>query len=87
MIFKELEVVKQDGLKNKDAETIVQRMMRYDSEIFFEWKNKKINAKSLMGVISMGLSYGDKLMAVIKGDDQDAAADDVVFLFSKSFKV
>lgn len=87
MIFKELEVKKNGMFTNQDAQTIVQRAMRYDSEIFFEQGTRKINAKSLMGIISMGLRNGDKVMVIVKGDDQDDALDDLAAMFSKGFKV
>lgn len=87
MIFKEIEVKKADGVQNRDATVIVSRAMRYNSEIFFEQGSKKINAKSLMGVISMGLKSGNKIMVIVKGEDQDAALEDMVNLFEKGFKI
>lgn len=87
MVLKEIEVKKPDGVQNRDAQTIVQRAMRYDSEIFFEWKNRKINAKSLMGVISMGLRSGDRIMVIIKGHDQDEAMADLENLFTRNFRI
>lgn len=87
MVLKEIEVKKADGVQNRDAQTIVQRAMRYDSEIFFEWKSRKINAKSLMGVIAMGLKCGDRIMVIVKGDDQDEAIADLENLFARNFKI
>ena len=87
MVLKEIEIKKPDGVQNKDAEAIVRRTMRYDSEIYFEWKNRKINAKSLMGVIAMGLKNGDRIMVIIKGYDQDDAMADIENLFARNFKI
>lgn len=86
MVIKEIEIKKPDGVQNRDAQAIVQRTMRYDSEIYFEWKSRKINAKSLMGVISMGLKDGDKIMVIVKGHDQDEAVADLENLFCASFQ-
>lgn len=86
MILKELEVKKHDGVSKTDAQTIVQHAMRYSSSIIFEWKSSKVNAKSLMGVLSMGLSYGDKVMAIINGEDQDGALKEIQTLFETNFK-
>ena len=87
MVLKEIEVKKADGVQNSDAQTIVQRAMRYDSDIFFEYNTRKINAKSLMGVISMGLKAGDKVMVIIKGHDQDEALADIENIFARNFKI
>ncbi|MDR2201504.1 MAG: HPr family phosphocarrier protein [Clostridiales bacterium] len=86
MVLRELEVKKADGVSSADAQTIVHRAMRYDSEIFFEWRGRKVNAKSLMGVVSMALKCGDKVMAIIKGEDQDEAVEDMDGLFARGFK-
>lgn len=86
MILKEVEVKKPDGVQRTDAQTIVQRSMRFSSSVLFEWKSSKVNAKSLMGVVSMGLKCGDKLMLIINGEDQDDALKEIVNLFENSFK-
>ena len=77
MLNKEVTVKKTGGVLNKDAAQIVQRAMRYESEISFEQKFKKINAKSIMGVISLGLKSGDKVVVSAKGDDAEAAINDI----------
>ena len=74
---KEVTVKKIGGILNKDAAQIVQRAMRYESEISFEQKFKIINAKSIMGVISLGLKSGDKVVVSAKGDDAEAAINDI----------
>lgn len=87
MIFKELEVKQSEGITNVNAQNLVQRAMRYDSEIMFEQGTRKINAKSLMGVLAMGLKKGDKVMIIVKGDDQEDALKDIALLFDRNFKL
>lgn len=82
MIFKEICFVKQ-RLDNQDAVKVVQRTMRYDSEITFEYGTRKINGKSIMGIVSMGLKAGDKLTVLATGDDEKAAVDDVAALLTQ----
>ncbi len=86
MIIKQLECKKNGGLDKIDAQTIAKRAMRFDSEIFFEHNQRKINAKSLMGVIALSLNFGDKVMLIIKGEDQDMALTEFETLFAKNFK-
>lgn len=71
MVFKETKVGKE--FNHTDAQKFVGRCMRYDSEITLEMGSKKINAKSLMGVISMALKRGDSVTVIAKGDDQEEA--------------
>lgn len=85
MVIKEVEVVKEDGLMNRDAQVLVRHAMRYDSEITYERGTRKINAKSIMGVVSMGLRKGDKVMIIAVGDDCEAAASDLSALLASSF--
>lgn len=79
MIFKEI-TFKKERLDNQDAVKVVQRTMRYDSEVTFEFGARKINGKSIMGIISMGLKGGDKLVVLAVGDDEKAAAEDIAGL-------
>ena len=73
MIFRETTVGRE--FAHIDAQKMVGRCMRYDSEITLEMGSKKINAKSLMGVISMQLKAGDVVMVIAIGDDQEEALD------------
>ncbi|HEY8423888.1 MAG TPA: HPr family phosphocarrier protein [Clostridia bacterium] len=74
---KEVTVLKKGGIQNKDAAYLVQRAMRYESEITFEQKFKKINAKSIMGVISLALKEGDKVIINANGSDAEEAIKDI----------
>lgn len=76
MVFKEVTVGR--TFTQVDAQKLVGRCMRYDSEIMFEMGTKKINAKSLMGVISMLLRRGDAVTVIVKGDDQEEALEAAV---------
>jgi catabolite repression HPr-like protein len=77
MPSKEVTVQKKGGIQNKDAAYLVQRAMRYESEITFEQKFKKINAKSIMGVISLALKEGDKVLISASGNDAEEAIKDI----------
>lgn len=71
MVFSEYSVTKE--FDNFDAQKLVACAMRFDSEIILELGTKKINAKSLMGVISMTLRPGNVVTVIAKGDDQEEA--------------
>lgn len=81
MFLKEVKVTKPDGILNKDAAQLVQRAMRFTgSEIYLEQKNKKINAKSIMGVISLGLKEGDTITISATGPDGVEAVGELAAL-------
>ena len=81
MIFKEFEIKKNGGIGRVEAQQIVRRAMRFECDIFFDWRAGKINAKSVMGVIAMGLKRGDKIVVILKGEDENEAEADLERLF------
>ena len=83
MIFKEIQY-EGERLTNEGAVKLVQRAMRYDSDITLESGLRKMNGKSLMGVISLGLKRGDKITVIANGDDERTAADDVAATLSRA---
>lgn len=82
MIFRETTAGR--NFAQEDAQKLVARSMRYDSEITLESGSKKINGKSLMGVISMAIRKGDAVTVIAKGDDQEEALDTVIKLLASA---
>ena len=56
--------------------------MRFDSDITLEMGTKKVNAKSLMGVVSLALKRGNIITVITKGDDQEEALEAVIKILS-----
>ena len=56
---------------------LVQEASQYDSQVYIEIENKKINAKSIMGMMSLRLEKGLNITVVSDGDDEEAAASGV----------
>ncbi|GHV03028.1 hypothetical protein FACS1894211_15400 [Clostridia bacterium] len=79
MVLKELTVKK--DVDSKGYAVLVQHAMRYGSDVLLEVGVKKINCKSVMGMISLGFRAGDKAVLIIKGEDEEAALADMVDLF------
>jgi catabolite repression HPr-like protein len=61
------------GLQARPAAFFVQEANRYSSEIFVEKDNKKVNAKSIMGIMSLAVSSGTDIIISAEGSDADAA--------------
>lgn len=73
MQAKELTIINADGLRASKAAMFVQVAGGFSSQIFVEKGNKKINAKSIMGVLSLGVKQGEKIYIFANGkDEQDA---------------
>ena len=76
MIFKEV-VFGGEKLDAEKAAGLVQRAMRYDSDVTLETGLKKINGKSLMGVVAAELRKGGRITVITNGDDEKRALDDI----------
>jgi len=82
---KEITIRKPDGVTNKDAAALVQRAMRFDSEVYIEQGSKRVNAKSIMGVLSLGLKNGSSIILSAKSDDEEDALYDLKRLIDHGF--
>ena len=73
MQAKELTIQSEDGLRASKAAMFVQVAGRFSSSILWEKGNKKINAKSIMGVLSLGVKQGEKIYIFANGNDEEEA--------------
>ena len=53
------------------------RLLPYDSSIYIEQSDKKVNAKSIMGVMTLEFLKGEKVTAIADGSDEAAAMDEI----------
>ena len=73
MFNKEVIVRCESGLHNKQATYFVQKANEFESSIWLESANRKMNAKSLLGIMSLGIVTGAVVTLSAEGDDaQDA---------------
>ncbi|MBQ4523902.1 MAG: HPr family phosphocarrier protein [Lachnospiraceae bacterium] len=73
MITKKMTINIPSGLEARPVALFVQVASRYESSIFVEIKDKRINAKSIMGMMSLGLSAGEEVVVSADGlDEKDA---------------
>lgn len=75
MSSKELTIKSEEGLQSRPAALLVQVAGKYTSTIWIEQGSKRVNAKSIMGVLSLRLAKGDSFFIVANGDDEDNAID------------
>ena len=63
---------------------LVQEASQYASQVFIEIDNKKINAKSIMGMMSLSLSEGEEVTIFTEGEDEEKAAEGIKTFFMTS---
>lgn len=86
MITKELEVLNRAGIHARPASEIAKTASSFSSDIFFEKENMKINAKSIMGVITLGATYRTKILCTCSGPDEEEAMKALDDLFQRRFE-
>ena len=77
-------VIKHDkGLDGRPIALLVQEASQYSSSVYIQVDGKKINAKSIMGMMSLNLSEGEKLTVVTEGEDEQVAAEGIKTFFTR----
>jgi len=75
MSNREVVVRCESGLHNKQATFFVQKANEFESSIWLESNNRKMNAKSLLGIMSLGVITGTKVTLSASGPDAEAAVN------------
>lgn len=73
MVVKEFKVIADTGIHARPATLLVQAASKFDSEIQLEYKGKKVNLKSIMGVMSLGIGQGADISISAEGNDEQDA--------------
>ena len=75
MTRKTVEVSMQEGLDTRPIAMLVQIASQYESTVYIEYDEKHVNAKSIMGMMTLALKNGDRVDVVTDGSDEAQAAD------------
>ena len=73
MINKEITIRLENGLEARPVALLVQVASQYDSSVYLETGDKRVNAKNIMGMMSLGLDLGEKVNVVVDGVDENDA--------------
>lgn len=74
MMIKEIVVKNKSGLQSKSAALFIQKASNFKSCIWVEKDERKANAKSLLGLLSLGIGNGAKVTLITEGEDEEKAA-------------
>ena len=77
MITKKIRIQIKNGLEARPVAVLVQVASQFDSSIYVECSNKKVNAKSIMGMMALGLDAGEEVVVSADGDDESNAMADI----------
>ena len=83
MFNKEVTVRCESGLHNKQATYFVQKANEFDCSVWLESGNRKMNAKSLLGIMSLGIVTGTTVTLVADGSDAQSAVTALELLLQR----
>ena len=85
MVEKTVTVQNRAGIHARPAALLVQKCKDFKSSIYLEKNGDRINAKSIMGIITLGAGYGTELKIIAEGEDEQESVDALVKLFESKF--
>lgn len=85
MFVKEVMVKNQVGLHARPATFFIQKANEFKSSIWIEKEERRVNAKSLLGILSLGIVGGTTVKVIADGADEKAAVDALIELVDSGF--
>ena len=85
MIAKEITVKNQVGLHARPATFFIQKANEFKSSIWIEKQDRRVNAKSLLGVLSLGITRGTVITIIVDSDDETEALESLIELIQSNF--
>ncbi len=80
MVKREMAITNNIGLHARPATFFIQKANTFKSSIWIEKDDRKVNAKSLLGVLSLGIAKGMVVTLIAEGQDEVAAVDGLIEL-------
>jgi len=85
MVRQDVEIINKLGLHARASTKLTQTASQFKSEIWLERNNRRVNAKSIMGVMMLAASKGSKVAVEAIGPDETGALDALVALINNRF--
>lgn len=85
MVIKEAVIKNQVGLHARPATFFIQKANEFRSSIWIEKEDRRVNAKSLLGVLSLGIVKGTTISIIADGVDEAEAVDTLCKLIESGF--
>ncbi|NQW30249.1 MAG: HPr family phosphocarrier protein [Ignavibacteria bacterium] len=85
MIEKTVRIVNRAGMHTRPAAMLVKLASKFSSEVYLERDGFQINAKSIIGVMTLAAEQGSELALQIEGDDEATCSSAIIELFETGF--
>ena len=85
MVSKEIVVQNQVGLHARPATFFIQKANEFSCSVWISKEERKVNAKSLLGVLSLGVTRGTAVTLIADGEDEEAAVTELANLIATNF--
>ena len=86
MVSREVTIINNIGLHARPATFFIQKANSFKCNIWVEKDDRKVNAKSLLGVLSLGIAKGMSINIIADGIDEDAAIESLCALINSGFE-
>ena len=86
MISRQVTITNSSGLHARPATFFIQKANAYKSSVWVEKDDRKVNAKSLLGVLSLGIAHGMTIKLIADGSDESEALDGLEALIHTGFQ-
>jgi len=83
MVEQKVKVELKTGLQARQAALFVQDANRYQADVYLQKDEKKVNAKSIMGIMSLAISKGSTVVISAEGSDEDQAVAGLIAMIQK----
>ena len=77
MIQKSIRIKLETGLEARPVAMLVQVASQFESTVYINADDRKVNAKSIMGMMSLGLDSGEQITVTAEGKDEEAAIGEI----------
>ena len=86
MTTRDVTILNRAGIHARPASLIVQTAQQFESSIWIEKEDVRINAKSIMNILTLGATYRTELVVGAEGDDEAEAVEALAALFDNKFR-
>ncbi|WP_075619840.1 HPr family phosphocarrier protein [Paenisporosarcina indica] len=83
MVEQQVKVELKSGLQARQAALFVQDANRYQADVYLQKDEKKVNAKSIMGIMSLAISKGSTVIISADGSDEEQAVAGLIAMIQK----
>ncbi|MBQ5956693.1 MAG: HPr family phosphocarrier protein [Clostridia bacterium] len=82
MLYKDIEIEIPDGLHPKTSVELTQLANSFESQLLLEFGNKMVNAKSIMGMLTLSVPAGETITLMANGKDEEEAVKKITEFFN-----